>query len=397
MSGRHPGVTGATRARAPSRAPRTGWVSLSSALRTWPRSRDPRDRPLASLSASPHPRSRPRASERPPAAATSGHHWYSAAHQWYSAHVSAHQWHATAHLPPEGACEAHGHQRLSIAISGNHLPPEGASEPHVLLRVFEGEVWHVVACEHLGAIELIMAIRAHQFQSRWQSPARASWSLRSGAINRNQLQLAVITCEHLGALELEERRAAYAELEHLPSAAINGNQRQLGLIMGHQARRARAPAAAETLSIAIHLNQWQSAPISAHHLQQLGRVSISINGNQRQLALITCSSWDASRPAACARLKPSPYAAIIEPMTCDEGRHHSAVVGEAISEAISETISEAISEAIDEVMRDFSCQPEPISRRTPSPCSRRASCGCLHPPRQRRIWPCPSCRAPWRT
>jgi hypothetical protein len=24
-----------------------------------------------------------------------------------------------------------------------------------------------------------------------------------------------ITCEHLGALELEERRAAYAELEHL--------------------------------------------------------------------------------------------------------------------------------------------------------------------------------------
>jgi hypothetical protein len=44
-----------------------------------------------------------------------------------------------------------------------------------------------ITCEHLGALELIMAI----------------------AIT------VAITCEHLGALELEERRAAYAELEHL--------------------------------------------------------------------------------------------------------------------------------------------------------------------------------------
>ena len=62
----HPDEAGVTRVRAPSRAPRTGWVSLSSALRTWPRSRDPRDCPHASPSASPHPRSRPRASEHPP-------------------------------------------------------------------------------------------------------------------------------------------------------------------------------------------------------------------------------------------------------------------------------------------------------------------------------------------
>ena len=62
----HPDEAGVTRVRAPSRAPRTGWESLSSALRTWPRSRDPRDCPHASPSASPHPRSRPRASERPP-------------------------------------------------------------------------------------------------------------------------------------------------------------------------------------------------------------------------------------------------------------------------------------------------------------------------------------------
>ena len=62
----HPDEAGVTRVRAPSRAPRTGWVSLSSALRTWPRNRDPRDCPHASPSASPHPRSRPRASERPP-------------------------------------------------------------------------------------------------------------------------------------------------------------------------------------------------------------------------------------------------------------------------------------------------------------------------------------------
>ena len=44
-----------------------------------------------------------------------------------------------------------------------------------------------ITCEHLGALELIMAI----------------------AIT------VAITCEHLGALELEERRAAYAELKHL--------------------------------------------------------------------------------------------------------------------------------------------------------------------------------------
>ena len=31
---------------------------------------------------------------------------------------------------PEGVCEAHGNQRLSIAISGNHLPPEGVCEAH---------------------------------------------------------------------------------------------------------------------------------------------------------------------------------------------------------------------------------------------------------------------------
>ena len=62
----HPDEAGVTRVRAPSRAPRTGWVSLFSALRTWPRSRDPRDCPHASPSASLHPRSRPRASERPP-------------------------------------------------------------------------------------------------------------------------------------------------------------------------------------------------------------------------------------------------------------------------------------------------------------------------------------------
>jgi len=88
----HPDEAGVMRVRAPSRAPRTGWVSLSSALRTWPRSRDPRDCPHASPSASPHPRSRPRASERPPGAATRGDQWQSAPISGNQRLLSAHQW-----------------------------------------------------------------------------------------------------------------------------------------------------------------------------------------------------------------------------------------------------------------------------------------------------------------
>jgi len=88
----HPDEAGVTRVRAPSRAPRTGWESLSSALRTWPRSRDPRDCPHASPSASPHPRSRPRASERPPGAATRGRQWQSAPISGNQRLLSAHQW-----------------------------------------------------------------------------------------------------------------------------------------------------------------------------------------------------------------------------------------------------------------------------------------------------------------
>ena len=61
--------------------------------------------------------------------------------------------------------------------------------------------------------------------------------------------------------------------------------------------------------------------------------------------------------------------AIIEPMTCDEGRHHSALVGETISEAISEVISEAISETISEVISEVISE-RPSARPSARPSTR---------------------------
>ena len=152
----------------------------------------------------------------------------------------------------------------------------------------------MVACEHFGAIELIMAIGAPQSQSRWQSPvsilaplsslwqSQSRWqspasilaplSLRSGAPHTpssstcssgNQWQSAPIRAHHRPS-------CAHAELKSING---NGNQWQSSAIV--RTRRARAPAAAETQSIAIHRNPSQSVAISGHHLQKLGRVQTS--------------------------------------------------------------------------------------------------------------------------
>jgi hypothetical protein len=205
----------------------------------------------------------------------------------------------------------------------------------------------MVACEHLGVIELIMAIGAPQSQSRWQSPvsilaplsslwqSQSRWqspasilaplSLRSGAPHTpssstcssgNQWQSAPLRAHHGN-----QWQSMAINGNQWQSMAINGNQRRFGPIMGH---RAHTPSSNQSMAMAIN-DQWQSSAIvrtrRARAPAAAETQSIAIHRNQLLSAVITCRSWDASRPAACARLKPSPYAAIIEPMTCDEGRH----------------------------------------------------------------------------
>ena len=82
-----------------------------------------------------------------------------------------------------------------------------------------------ITCEHLGALELIMAI-AITVAITCEHLGALELEKRPADEGRHQGQSVAITCEHLGALELEERRAAYAELEHLQqrqSMAINGD------------------------------------------------------------------------------------------------------------------------------------------------------------------------------